>query len=132
MKDTPLPSPRDFRWRTDYRKCPRRGSKRRRILLRMPNVGAGAMATEVWGGLGGSGSHSGSHSGNEFNAAFGCPQIHSAATRNVPPWQASSEGEGAESVRLKGIDNELQRRTEREMRCLTASVCFELSLETSP
>ena len=37
-----------FRWRTHYRKCPRRGQSEEEDAVKdAPNVGAAAMATEV-------------------------------------------------------------------------------------
>ena len=59
-----------------------------------------------FGGLG----ESSSHSGSELNAAFRLfadPNASSAATRTMPPRQASGGGKGAEGVRLKGIDSSI-------------------------
>lgn len=71
-----------FRWRTHYRKCPRRGQSEEEDAVKdAPSVGAAAMATEDLVVLKGVGSHSGSHSNSELNAAFGCSQIQTLAQR---------------------------------------------------
>ena len=50
IEDTPPPEPHEFWWRTHYRKRPRRGSKRRRMPLRMPRVSALQLWPQrVWG-----------------------------------------------------------------------------------
>ena len=52
MKTLRPRAPHEFRWRTHYRKCPRRGSKREEEAVEdAPNVGAAAVATG-FGGLG--------------------------------------------------------------------------------
>jgi hypothetical protein len=38
---------------------------------------------------------------------FADPSASSTTTRTVPPWQALSEGEGAEGVRLGGIGSSI-------------------------